>query len=1048
MNMSKIRILEEDSNKRGDLFGRLIGDLFLSLGYENPRLNIHKSGREIDVDAIHRMEKRRVIAECKATQDKIGGSDINKFVGSLDAEKRKEKSLETIGYYVSLSGFRETAIEQEKELDFSRVIMLDWNDIVKELVKGKIIISPEKAVERAGRCASRQPSELLLEKCELLAHAVGWIWVIYYSQNKQNTTFCLVHADGEVLSKDLYKIIVEADKTNGGELHTLNGLLPFEKSYIDTEKIEEIKHGYFKYLLHECGDIRLDGLPADGEIGSRRLNLESIFVPLHLVPLKEDTSKQEITKWIEETEHWRVLEGSPNSKRSETFNERKAVGDILGNSSRLTILAGPGGGKSTLLKRIAISYAFPERKKLINDRLPVRPWFPLFIRCRQLAFSANTSIMDILLEIPHRAEMGNLTNEFGVLVNQVLQNGNALILVDGLDEIADESLRVAFVQQLRVFLATYPKANIVITSRKAGFRIIGGALIPHCKHYELAEFDYDDVKRLTISWHKEVVGDKQDVYKEAQKLADSICDSYRLMNLAKNPLLLTTLLLVKRWVGQLPTRRSVLYGKAIEVLLMTWNVEGHEPLEQEEVIPQLSYVAYSMMLDGVQSISLKRLKELLISARKQMPEILGYTKMSVQEMIDRVESRSSLLVLNGHEIEGGTLYPIYEFQHLTFQEYLASKAIVEGYYLNQSDKDTLWSLLQPHLRDESWKEVIALALVLSGRKVQPVVKELLRLIKEESSNRTVKETNKLTTLLLQSILDEIQISPDLLQECFEWLCKRSTRKTELVKNLLHSKYRDLFIKTVTDLYFSSTSNMLSIGVVLSEITFESISLEFGGELKREGIERALSMLSSEDLKEVNKGLLISMGIFYRCNPQYSLEKIKIKPKDLIEIRDKILTLVHMDDTHVQFGSLWALSWCFYREQSISSNDMEHLLKRVIELWKKTDCTDVEYVLNWVITQFPIRQIPKVYSIIQDDNLQKFILEKYSLDKSKSINKFTKEACFVLGFYCENEYLKKECFEEYALYLDDQDDQDEQLDPNSEIKEIAYIMESLKEEFGV
>ncbi|WP_255289543.1 NACHT domain-containing protein [Bacillus cereus] len=1046
--MSKIRILEEDSNKRGDLFGRLIGDLFLSLGYENPRLNIHKSGREIDVDAIHRMEKRRVIAECKATQDKIGGADINKFVGSLNAEQIKEKSLETIGYYVSLSGFRETAIEQEKELGFSRIIMLDWNDIVKELVKGKIIISPEKAVERAGRCASTQPSDLVLEKCELLAHSVGWIWAIYYSQNKQNTTFCLVHADGEVLSKGLYKSIVEADKKNGGELYSLKGLLPFEKSYIDTEKIEDVKRGYFKYLLHECGDIRLDGLPADGEIGSRRLNLESIFVPLHLVPLKEYTDKQEITEVVEETEHSVESEGSINSMRREKFNERKAVGGVLGDSSRLTILAGPGGGKSTLLKRIAISYAFPERKKIINDRLPDRPWFPLFIRCRQLDFYANTSIMDILLEIPHRAEMGYLTNEFAVLVNQVLQNGNALILVDGIDEIADESLRVAFVHQLRVFLATYPKTNIVITSRKAGFRIIGGALIPHCKHYELAEFDSDDVKRLTISWHKEVVGDKQDVYIEAKKLADSICDSYRLMNLAKNPLLLTTLLLVKRWVGQLPTRRSVLYGKAIEVLLMTWNVEGHEPLDQEEVIPQLSYVAYSMMLDGVQSISLKRLKELLISARKQMPEILGYTKMSVQEMIDRVESRSSLLVLNGHEIEGGTLYPMYEFQHLTFQEYLASKAIVEGYYLNQSDKDTLWSLLQPHLKDESWKEVIALALVLSGRKVQPVVKELLLLIKEETNNRTVRETDKVTNLLLQSILDEIHISPDLLQECFEWICKRSTRKREFTKSLLHSKYRDLFIKTTTDLYFSSTSNMLSIGGIFADITFESINLEYGGQLKRKGVERALSMLSSEDLKEVNKGLLISMGIFYRCNHRYSLEKFGIKQEDLNEIRDKILTLVHMDNTHVVFGSLWALSWCFYKEQLISSNDIERLFIRVIELWKNTDSSDVEYVANWLLTQFPIRQIPKDYLIIQDTYLQQFILEKYSLDKSTFINKFAKDACFVLGFYCENEYLKKECFEEYALYLEDQEDQEDRLEPNSEIKDIAYIMESLKEEFGL
>ena len=40
-----IRILEKESNPRGDLFGRLMADLFIALGYDQPRLNIHKSGR-------------------------------------------------------------------------------------------------------------------------------------------------------------------------------------------------------------------------------------------------------------------------------------------------------------------------------------------------------------------------------------------------------------------------------------------------------------------------------------------------------------------------------------------------------------------------------------------------------------------------------------------------------------------------------------------------------------------------------------------------------------------------------------------------------------------------------------------------------------------------------------------------------------------------------------------------------------------------------------------------------------------------------------------
>jgi len=88
-NGPAIRILESNNNQRGDLFGRLMGDLFLALGYGEVRFNIHKAGREVDVEATHRIEPRRVVAECKATRAKSGGDAINKFVGS-DRRLRSE----------------------------------------------------------------------------------------------------------------------------------------------------------------------------------------------------------------------------------------------------------------------------------------------------------------------------------------------------------------------------------------------------------------------------------------------------------------------------------------------------------------------------------------------------------------------------------------------------------------------------------------------------------------------------------------------------------------------------------------------------------------------------------------------------------------------------------------------------------------------------------------------------------------------------------------------------------------------------------------------
>lgn len=89
MNIRDIEIFEIDNNKKGDLFSRLMGDLFHALGYGKARFDIHKSGRELDIEVHHRTEKKIAIAECKAHKATIGGGDLNKFFGALETERNK-----------------------------------------------------------------------------------------------------------------------------------------------------------------------------------------------------------------------------------------------------------------------------------------------------------------------------------------------------------------------------------------------------------------------------------------------------------------------------------------------------------------------------------------------------------------------------------------------------------------------------------------------------------------------------------------------------------------------------------------------------------------------------------------------------------------------------------------------------------------------------------------------------------------------------------------------------------------------------------------------
>lgn len=502
-----IRILEKDNNRRGDLFGRLMADLFVALGYEQARLNVHKSGREVDLDADHRLEPRRAVAECKATAKPIGGSDVNKFVGALDTERGAPGGKEVTGYFISLRGFTESAIEQEKQGRRTDIVTLTGPQVVDELVEGRILIPKERATELAGRVCGILPELELDPEAELLAHERGWVWAIYYLQGKSRTHFVLVLGDGTPLAESLAKEVIAADRECGGGLHELTSLNPAPPDRADEDQVREARAAYSAYLANECGSIQLDGLPADSEVGSRKLRLESLFVPLHLDVAVRGGEERQVRK-------------------------RQPVGAVLAEHPRLALLAPPGGGKSTLVKRLAMAYADPARREEIADDLPEREWLPLFFRCRELRGLARGSFADLLEALSRREPVRQHAEVFRAKVDRALLAGRVLLLVDGLDEISDPGDRAAFVSTLLSTVQAYPGIAMVVTSREAGFRHVAAHLAAVCTQATLSPFNADDIRRLSVAWHTEVVGDTEKVRADAEELAATIAHNDRVLRLA------------------------------------------------------------------------------------------------------------------------------------------------------------------------------------------------------------------------------------------------------------------------------------------------------------------------------------------------------------------------------------------------------------------------------------------------------------------------------------------------------------------------------------
>jgi hypothetical protein len=201
MDTPSLRLLASSSNQRGDLFTRLVKDLFFALGYDELRLNVHKTGRELDVEGIHRLEPQRLAAECKAHAKKIGGDALNKFFGALTRERKKHHPTPVTGYFVSLGGFKESGIEQEHETGDDRLILLGAQSVIEELERSPMLIGKAQAAEKAGHCAEHAGLEdAVLDGIELLGHEKGYLWAVFYSHGKELTHFALIHADGLVVT--------------------------------------------------------------------------------------------------------------------------------------------------------------------------------------------------------------------------------------------------------------------------------------------------------------------------------------------------------------------------------------------------------------------------------------------------------------------------------------------------------------------------------------------------------------------------------------------------------------------------------------------------------------------------------------------------------------------------------------------------------------------------------------------------------------------------------------------------------------------------------
>jgi formylglycine-generating enzyme required for sulfatase activity len=497
-----------------------------------------------------------------------------------------------------------------------------------------------------------------------------------------------------------------------------DGKPPARPRMVDPRRAQ---HAYLTHVIDGTQHLRLQGIRSAGELVS--IDLEEVYITLDAVQ-KRAVEPDEL-----ESELARIAGLVPGDKawHAEALREREvevvlSVNQALADHPRLVVLGAPGSGKTTFLHYLALTYArdLRDRPGLVAERLGLEDKeerrLPVLLPLRDFARHLSTTQEDAGLDGP-RFLLDYLSDYFSAqeitlppdYFRAALEAGEAAVLLDGLDEVADPDLRRRVARITEAFTRRYPANRYVVTSRIVGYT--GAARLG--EEYLCAtvrDFDRAAVARFVRNWSLAVevalAGRRSPTIERraaegAEALLAAVQANERVRELAVNPLLLTVIALVHRYRVKLPERRAELYEECIEVLLGYWDeargVRGYAlpglVLDAGDKRSLLEPVAFWMQERQLREIDREMLLRQLRELFRPLSDDKRQAGKRAEVFVALINARSGLIQERG--------LGVYSFSHLTFQEYLAARAL--------AGREDFIDYALGVAGDDSWREVLLLA---------------------------------------------------------------------------------------------------------------------------------------------------------------------------------------------------------------------------------------------------------------------------------------------------------------------------------------------------
>lgn len=607
-----------------------------------------------------------------------------------------------------------------------------WKDEVDGAKRLEVQVSQDEAL--------REELDKVLEKLEVLPQAKEQLketdreWFTQEIQKELGRLGSSVHYEifksSGAIAQD-HSIAVGKGGVYIGIIYKVYQSLP-GRPRLNKNDFKRILGEYLDWVQNAYDKARLYGLEslrtAQGQPIRR---LADVFIPLTLrrfQPLRREEVEELLRDQGDLSSRTKAYLKLVEQKQTE--GEETPLKALLTVNDRLAVIGGAGSGKSTVLAYMAASladsaqtgkkvpFSLPKKHQaLVPLLIPLRYYREYLSLCQQVPEErlknprAGTLAGYVPWYLIRRCPSLELSEDF---FDRLLLGGGCLLMLDGLDEVANREERGRVKQQVENLINDiYPGNLIIVTARESGYRenaVFGDDFT----RLDVQHLNDEQIQTLVENWcNKLYPGEEQTRSEELVSAIKEINARYvgkDLPPLISTPLMTTMVVSVKWGETELPRERAKLYEAAVRVILQAQYIQDDPARKElvewggswEEQRDWLSTLAYEMQRGGqaAAAVTEERLREIL---KPIVPA------PNLEKFIEAVRMRGGLFDERAE---------LFQFTHLTFQEFLAARLLAK------QRKEAL-SGLGEHIPNPWWRETLLLLYGFAQADFPPFAQEYL-----------------------------------------------------------------------------------------------------------------------------------------------------------------------------------------------------------------------------------------------------------------------------------------------------------------------------------